>query len=386
MMNNHNRFIMLFFLIGLGFVLQQCTKEDRSGITQENKVLQAVEEIRIGQLEGESEYVFGAISYVAAGKNGEIFVADYQVPVVRMYDNEGTFVRNVGGRGRGPGEYTGISGMRSFPDGRLAIWNTGSKLISIYNQNGDFIESHVANTRLQSRDSFEAGVDGKFYVKTVLKNTPDMPNWKIGWLRYSPKGELIDTLRVPLDEERREMSFALFTASGRAHAFLVWPLNRLSAMGHLITGRNDEYAFQIIKPGSDPIRVERNYTPVQLKPEEKEQWKAWVNYYGVNNIIPDTKPPYKNILSDSQGRIWIQRYVEAIYTEKRIGPHFGPESRWWEPPTFDVFLPDGSFYATVSLPLNANFQDAKDDFVLALIKGEHDEEYVARFRLVEVTD
>jgi len=46
-----------------------------------------------------------------------------------------------------------------------------------------------------------------------------------------------------------------------------------------------------------------------------------------------------------------------------------------------VFLPDGSFHATVILPFEANFRDASDDKVWAIVKGEFDEQYVVRYRL-----
>lgn len=385
-MINHNRFILLLVLTVSQFALLQCTTEDQAEATQANNVLEAVEDVRIGQLEGENEYVFGAIGRVAVGENDVMFVADRQVPVIRMYDREGNFIRNVGGEGRGPGEYSRISGMRTFPDGILAVWDARNQRISVYNQDGDYFETHSVNSNLHSADNFEVGHEGKFYVKTVLANSRDMPNWKMGWLRISPEGKIIDTLKVPFDEVKREQSFSLSTASGSARAFINRPINKLSAKGHLITGKNDQYAFQINHPDLKSRNIERDFAPVQVKPEEKEQWQDWINYYGVENTVPEAKPPIKDITTDSQGRIWVKRYVEAIYTEKSIGPHFGPESRWWEPPVFDVFLPDGAFYATVSLPINASFRDAKDDFVWAVIKGEYDEQYVARFRLEEVTD
>ncbi|MEX1212762.1 MAG: 6-bladed beta-propeller [Balneolaceae bacterium] len=385
-MINHYRFIFLFVLIVLQFTLLKCTTEDQVEVTQENYVLQAVEEVRIGQLEGENEYVFGSIGRISIGGNGEMFVADPQVPVIRMYDREGNFIRNIGGEGRGPGEYSRISGMRTFPDGRLAVWDVNNQRVNVYSRDGDYVENYTVNSTLHSADNFEVGHDGNFYVKTALDFFRDISKFKLAWLRISPEGEITDTLKVPFDEVNREQSFVLFTASGRAHAFINRPINKLSTKGNLITGKNDQYVFQINQPDSFSLYIERDFASVQVKPEEKEQWEDWINYFGVNNNVPEIKPPVKDITTDSQGRIWVKRYVEAIYTEKNIGPHFGPESRWWEPPVFDVFLPDGTFYATVSLPINANFRDAKDNFVWAVIKGEYDEQYVARFRLEEVMD
>ncbi len=182
---NQNQFILLFFLIALQFVFQQCTVEEQSGVKNTQTVLNAVEEIRIGQLEGEDEYVFGAINHIAVGNNGEIFVADRQVPVIRMYDKEGNFIRNVGRQGRGPGEYISIGGMRTFPNGQLAIWDQNNLKVSLFDQNGDFVESHLVNGTLHASDIFEVDHTGNFYVKTVLRSTPDMPNWEYGWLKTS---------------------------------------------------------------------------------------------------------------------------------------------------------------------------------------------------------
>jgi hypothetical protein len=370
-------------IILTGFLVVQCT----GGSTPESgdtvRTLYATEEIRIGDLEGEDEYVFGDIWYVAVGKNGEIFVADAQLPVIRMYDPEGRFIRNVGRDGRGPGEYQFIIGMKTFPDGRLAVSDPRSLIINVYDPQGEFLESFSSQNTLFGPGVFQTGHSGNFYIRRVLRHTPDMPNWEYAWLKLSQEGEIVDTIHVPLDDEDREQAFVLFTASGNAYPFIEQPLSSLSPLGYLITGRNDRYSFQLNKPGMDPVLIERDHTPVQVHPDEKAQWEAWKRRFGTSNIIPDIKPVYKDLITDSQGRIWVWRYVEAEYTEKNIGPDVGPESRWWERPTFDVYLPDGSFYATVILPWNASFREARDDKVWAVETGEFGEQYVVRYRLEE---
>jgi len=75
--------------------------------------------------------------------------------------------------------------------------------------------------------------------------------------------------------------------------------------------------------------------------------------------------------------------VEAVHTVEEIGPSFGPESNWWEPPVYDVFLADGSYHATVRMPMNASFRTARGNHVYAVERGEYGEQYVVRFRLEE---
>lgn len=345
-----------------------------------------MEELRIGQLGGEDEYIFGEINGIAVGKNGRIFVADYQVPIIRMYDKDGTFIRNIGRKGRGPGEYLRISGMKTFPDGRLAVWDVRNLRINVYSHDGKFNETHSVASRVFGSPYVFLELDhtGNFFVLIDHKDAGSITNPAPEWAKVTPKGEVVDTLSSPVDMAERPQSFVLFTASGDAHAFTERMKTTISPMGYLITGRNDEYSFTLLYPDSTKKEIRRNFEPVEIKPEEKKQWEAWVRYYDVVNTMKETKPAYKDILTDSQGRIWVHRYVEAEYTELNIGPHFGPESRWWEPPTFDVFLPDGFYHATVILPMNVKFFDAKDNRVWALLKGEYGEPYVARFRLEEM--
>jgi hypothetical protein len=381
-------FRIYLFLIGTLPVLIQCTATPEPGTEGGDRVLHAVEELRIGTMEGADEYVFGAINHVAIGKHGEIFVADRQLPVIRMYDPDGNFLRNVGREGRGPGEYINLGGMRTFPDGRLAVWDQANARVTVYDQEGNYIENHSVNASLYAADIFEAGHDGYFYVRRGLQFFQERNKMKYGWLKVSPKGVVEDTIRVPFDDEDRDLTFVLFTASGSAYAFVEQLLFSMSPTGYLITGINTHYSFELHWPDSSYEKIERDFTPLEVKPEEKRQWEEWVNHFSnidrrVNHAVSNIKPAYKKISTDSQGRIWIWRYVESEYTEKNIGPRFGPESRWWEPPTFDVFLADGSFYATVVLPFEANFRDAKDNYVWAIAKGEFDEQYVVRYRLEE---
>ena len=59
-----------------------------------------VEEASIGVAAGADEYLFGRISSIYA-TDDRIYVVDSQVPAVRIYDHDGTFIRTVGRSGQG---------------------------------------------------------------------------------------------------------------------------------------------------------------------------------------------------------------------------------------------------------------------------------------------
>src|SRR5690625_6042225 len=113
--------LLLSLLVGTGLGLHSCTTESPAENREAHTIYQAVEELRIGRLAGEPEYTFGRVSRIATGKNGTIFVADNQVPVIRMYNSEGHYLRNVGREGQGPDEYNTYRWMLKRTYGRLDV-------------------------------------------------------------------------------------------------------------------------------------------------------------------------------------------------------------------------------------------------------------------------
>src|SRR5512138_254352 len=80
-----------------------------------------VEELSIGVADGAEEYMLGEIADIALGRDGSIYALDRQVPAVRHYDAQGKFIRNIGRKGAGPGEFRSVSGIAMTRDGRLLL-------------------------------------------------------------------------------------------------------------------------------------------------------------------------------------------------------------------------------------------------------------------------
>src|SRR5690625_7711866 len=87
--------LLLTLLIGTGLGLHSCKTESPAENREAHTIYQAVEELRIGRLEGEPEYTIGRVSRNATGKNKTILIADNQVPVISMYNSEGHYISTV---------------------------------------------------------------------------------------------------------------------------------------------------------------------------------------------------------------------------------------------------------------------------------------------------
>lgn len=89
--------------------------------------LEVVEEVRIGSLEGAVETSFGCTLYVA----------DEQVPAVRVFAADGAYVGDLGQRGQGPGEFETLRGIAALPGGEVAVWHEMDR-VTLFGADGAF--------------------------------------------------------------------------------------------------------------------------------------------------------------------------------------------------------------------------------------------------------
>ena len=75
-----------------------------------------VPELRVGGGAAGPEYEFTTIRNIAIGPNGSIYLTQGQEQEIRVYDAQGKYVRNIGRKGGGPGEFTGLGSIGFIGD------------------------------------------------------------------------------------------------------------------------------------------------------------------------------------------------------------------------------------------------------------------------------
>jgi hypothetical protein len=88
------------------------------------------EVLTFGRESGPDHYTFGRITGARVGYDGTLWVFDAQVPALRQYDTAGTFIKQVGRGGQGPGEYPSLLSYAPMPDGGIVIRNREASRIS----------------------------------------------------------------------------------------------------------------------------------------------------------------------------------------------------------------------------------------------------------------
>lgn len=319
----------------------------------------AVEELGIGVEDGPEEHMFGRVSSVAVAGDGTIYATDVAIPIVRAYDRDGSFLRNIGHRGQGPGEYARAPALRTLADGRLVMWDLANARVSSFSPDGSFLHSFPGSARFGGHRVLEVDLDGNLYLRTLKPAARSEADALL--LQYSIEGEQLDRIDMPAQDA---VGRTFYLGNEAVGAFQVMSLSAWSPFGYVVTGRNDAYDIELRKPGGTG-HLRRDLQPIALEAEERAEWEAfrqgaversraagWSSDLEPDPV-PAVKPFFRDILVGEDGRIWVFRYVAARKRDDVKPLPDRPERpllTWREPWTYDVFESDGTFLGSVVVP------------------------------------
>jgi hypothetical protein len=351
-----------------------------------------VEWMRIGVLEGDEAYTFGSVSDVALGESNEVWVADSQSRSIRRFDEHGHAMDAVGREGEGPGEFKNLQALERFPDKSMVTWDPGLFRVSIFNPDGSFLRSFPVPTgqMVGSPQAFRAGDDSTVYVLVLANFLEDRENYYPQWIHVDMDGQVLDTLDgLP---SRREGPLAFSTRTTYA----------ISGQGYVVQGRTDRWAVSRPLPGGRPLRIERPYQPIPFGSLERREADAREKFFAEKRWgiqaqpIPRTKPVFRELEVDQEGRIWMRLHAPAIRIPMTPGEEAGleraqemfgaddapPPQEWRERAVYDVVEPDGTYLGRVELPYwNSRLVAARGRDVWVVQTGEYGENYVVQYRI-----
>jgi hypothetical protein len=356
--------------------------------------------LRIGELEGRDEYVFGDIGGMALTPGGEVYVLDSQVPAVRVYDGAGRHVRSFGSRGGGPGELGRPTGLAMLPDGRVLVSDPGNGRVNVFSADGEPLDSWRMSGGFFSSNQVHAAADGAVYVLTMLSE-PMSEVLRTGLVRTGPEGTPMDTIHPPQwDFEPPVLTAQYESGDSRAIARASVPFApqstwTYSPLGYLVGGVSTRYAVEVFQPGDRILRIERAVEPVAVTAGERAH-REFLTVRSMRSTdpswrwsgpaIPATKAPFSSIRVDADGRIWVRiaapgEVVPADErTEPRPGEAPGPEP-WREPTVYDVFTDDGRLLGTLAMPPRFSWYGSSGDRVWGITRDELDVQHVTVLRL-----
>lgn len=372
--------------------------------------MELVPEIRIGALEGPDEEIFGAISGLAVGPDGTIYVYDRQVPALRAYGADGQFIRTLGRQGGGPGEYENSDGgMTVLSDGRVVIRDPGNARFTVFRPDGTLDSSWPGRGGFFTGAPLTLDEAGRLYSMTMRpfaegETAPSGALWLTQVLQMEDDGTPLDTLPIPLQgyespSIRASREGSTMVNSVPFSANHSWSIR---GDGSFVVGIGNEYVVRVFRPDGSVIRIEKPAERIPVDPGERDdaETRATRNMRTADPgwtwngpAIPAEKPAFHRVLGGADNRVWVHvpqpsERLEVSEEEERRAEDANrpPPPRYREPVAFDVFEPDGRYLARVHAPPGMALYPVpvfRGDHVWAVVRDELDVNYVVRLRLEE---
>jgi hypothetical protein len=356
--------------------------------------------VRVGEAEGDPEYLFGALSGLLVMSDGRFAVGDWHSHNVRFFSHEGEFLFAVGRKGTGPGEFAGGPGLYLGPGDTILAIDGPSRRANIIGPDGSWLGSFPTTARggYSTRswdDDGTSGLIASMHRPLAGEAAPADADYSL-IIRRDLHGAHLDTLaRLPAQHKVTESGdtqlYHFYRGAGEYDL----------CFGSLITGHSDNWRF-VWKTLDGRIEriatLDRPRLPITAEDRrlffdsvdadfaedghlgEAAAYKSRVRF-------EDTYPAWKRFVCGPEGSILVQRVltVSESYPEVNTGLGLPLGGEW------DAFDKEGRYLGLVSLPAephrHAFARLAAGDWVMIGVEtDEMDIEYVGVWKVEGIGD
>lgn len=356
-------------------------------------LLQLDPELRIGSVDGDEAYQLTRVSAIAEGPAGGIYIWDGRLSGLRLYDSAGVFVRTLGRKGQGPGEYVDAGGIAPAPNGGVAVWDPQVGRFTLFNPDGTVRTMwRWQSSMIFAPHRLHTDTASNIYVPTLLRSETGSADGgvRFAYTRVRPDGRIIDTMALPMQEETPMLRAQNGnTSTGEALPFADADGTVLTPWGTVGRSYAGRYTIDIPQPSGKILRIERDVAAIAVGDEERRDLAEAITrdmrtvdptWRWSGPEIPRTKPFIREIVVGRDGGLWVGRSMPAVRQPPSDTTPGAPDE-WIEPATYDVFAPTGRLIGEVTLPPATKLHLLLGDRVWAVQRDSLDVPTIVRFRV-----
>ncbi len=294
------------------------------------------EELSIGESEGPEESLVSTITSFAVDDQGNVIILDIRLGI-KVFDKEGKFLRSIGRKGQGPGEFQYPMHIQFTGQKEIMVNDHGGRLM-FFSVEGRFL-SEIKNPifRLnmfslidERRNIFVLGPflgRDTFRQEKFVKLAPPFEDYEVLISRETPRRERV----IP-----PQTRYALLPGNN-----LIW-------------GITSKYEFHVIDSEGKLIkRIEKEHTPLPMTDEYKSKYFERLPP-GISRESQQFNthfPAFDLFFPDDEGRLFVKTYEKLEASGKY---------------SVDVFDKEGRFLTRTALKVGHEIALNQDKY---LIKG-----------------
>jgi hypothetical protein len=273
---------------------------------------------------------------------GFIYICDLQDLKIKVFDPDGDLVRTIGQKGGGPGEFQNIGEIALLPDDRLLMLDWEGNRISLFDKEGEFINSHkfrnwsydfyVTTNAFYVRDENIFGPETQLSVKAYDLSGKELFSY----------GKFVHHHSLQIDEGGRRFSIS-------PKPFDVYSIfagdQKNARLYHCL---NDKYLIEVYdQSGKLFRRIDRPYKLIPVRGKDREDYLDGIRGISESDRalvdksleMPSVKNITDSMIVDDLGNLWVETNEEKeeegkIYT------------------AFDIFNENGIYEARVWLDVS----------------------------------
>lgn len=260
----------------------------------DTQILELVEELRIGEMETDPEYLFARIVSLAVDNAKNIYVADRMEDHIKVFSPEGLLLRTIGRPGQGPGEIGRVDKIFIAEDGNLIVVDPARREIHSFTPDGQHVDS-LKFDKIYPYDT-ERDSDGNFYVMNF-----DRPQ--------GSRASIFELLKLNKNLEKTDTLVKVDISSQPDQSeYNDIPYFRVMSDGCPVLGYEYNYSFKILNREGTIIReIQMGNDPVPIPEKIQEEWKKRRAQSGLplNGELREFYRSFSAFFLDETGRILV---------------------------------------------------------------------------------
>jgi hypothetical protein len=248
-------------------------------------------------------------------------------------DQKGNFLKTIGKKGQGPGEFGMPISLAIAPSQNIIVNDMGQRKILFFDKEGNYLKQFSIADKFLFFGPMVTSTGDMIASHTIPQDSP-----VTALKKFNQKLEPLLTFTfIPVD-----MPPVVNIFVARSLSSLRWAL---TDNDEIIWGdiKNPEYELYVHnQEGTIIKKITRNYDPLPITAEDKD--KLMEETFGQSQMrdqwdvrFPDNYPPYTGFSVDDEGHILVRLYEEQ--KEEQGG-------------LVDIFDSDGKYMAQVRLKMN----------------------------------
>jgi len=312
-----------------------------------------LEEVCVLGTEKNEHDMFALIWDVQVDAQGNVYISDIKDRRIKKFSSKGEYLYDIGRVGQGPGEFQGARNI--FVDDQSGdIYLADFMKVHRYNREGQYQDS-VAMKRFFRR--FFVDAEKSFWAMAAYFDETGQGN---AFEKISPHGELLRRIIKISPQDTGSTKPVgegeVVVVAGPKHGFeyelIISRIDNRTCLWAL----SSKYELYVVDTKGDLLlKIRKQEAPQKFSRRERNKILSRFNTKIRKNVkLPRFKPFFKKIISDSDGRIYVQRtrsplseneeYVYDIFSKDG---HYLYQSRYAKDP---VVIKNGFFYTVVKDP------------------------------------